>query len=81
MEQPKFEKGVVTELQFFTDNVHRELLEAILEVPHLVAVLPRELAGDANTYEDMAPRLGGSLMIEVQDRSPQVAKVLAERND
>ena len=75
------ELGGGVERQFFTDNIHRELLEAVLDVPHLVAILPRELAGDADTAEDVAPRLGGSLMVEVQDRSPQVERVLAARDD
>ena len=64
--------------QWFTSNIHRPLLEAILDVPHLVAVLPAELAGDARTREDMLPRLGGSLMLEVQHASPHVAQVLDE---
>lgn len=75
------ELGDGVERQFFTDNIHRELLEAVLDVPHLVAILPRELAGDADTAEDVAPRLGGSLIVEVQDRSPQVERVLAARDD
>lgn len=69
------------ERQYFTDNIHRPLLEAILDVPHLVAILPRELAGAASTAEDMAPRLGGAMMVEVEHRSSQVAQVLAERDD
>jgi hypothetical protein len=75
------ELGGGVERQFFTDNIDRRMLEAILDVPHLVAVMPREIAGDANSGEEMLPRLGGSLLIEVEDRSPQVEKVLAERDD
>jgi len=75
------ELGGGVERQIFTDNIHRELLEAILDLPHLVAILPRELAGDARTAEDLAPRLGGALMVECQHHSPQVERVLAERDD
>lgn len=69
------------ERAWITDNIHRELLETILTVPHLVAILPAELAEDFQTGEDLLPRLAGSLMVEVEDRSPQVAEVLAERGD
>src|SRR4051794_13131522 len=40
--------------QFFTDNIHREFLDAILDVPHLVAIMPSEIAGDARTAETVA---------------------------
>lgn len=63
---------------YWTDNLHRELLEAIVEVPHLVALLPRELAGDPRALEDLIPRLGGAIHVLVDDRSPQVERVLAE---
>lgn len=64
-----------------TDNIHRPLLEAILTVPHLVALLPKELAGDGRTLDDLLPRLQAALYVEVEERSPQVAHVLAERGD
>lgn len=67
--------------QYVTDNVHRELLEAVLNVPHIVAIMPGEIAADANTAADVAPRLGGALLVEVEQRSPQVARILAERDD
>jgi len=67
------------ERRWFTSNIERPLLEAILEVPHLVAVMPTEIAGDATRMEDMLPRLGGSLLVLVEHASPQVAQVLAER--
>lgn len=67
--------------RWVTANIHRPLLEAIVEVPHLVAVMPAEIAGDARTAEDLLLRLGGSLLVEVEHRSPQVAAVLAERSD
>lgn len=75
------ELGGGLERQWFTDNIHRELLEAILGVPHTVAVMPREIAGAAKTAEEVVPRLGGSLLIEVEERSPQIEQVLAERHD
>jgi hypothetical protein len=75
------EYGGGIERQWFTDNIDRPLLETILDVPHLVALVPRELAGDAETLEDVLPRLGGAVIFEVADRSPQVAQILAERND
>jgi hypothetical protein len=65
--------------QWFTSNIHRELLDAILQVPHLVALLPAELAGDATTLEDFLPRLGGSVLVGVEHRSDEVAQVRAER--
>jgi hypothetical protein len=73
------ELGGGVERQWFTDNIHRPLLEAILEVPHLVAIVPEELAGDASTAEDIAPRLGGALILQVDSASPQVGEILAER--
>ncbi|MGH2912456.1 MAG: hypothetical protein ACRDJ3_08270 [Solirubrobacteraceae bacterium] len=75
------ELGGGVERRWFTDNIHRELLEAILEVPHYVAVMPSEIAGDARTLEDALPRLGGALFVQVDHRSPQVEQVLAERGD
>lgn len=75
------ELGGGLERQWFTDNIHRELLEAVLEVPHLVALLPAELAGDFKTGDDLLPRLGGALFVQVDERSPQVAKILAESDD
>jgi hypothetical protein len=75
------EYGGGIERQWFTDNIDRPLLETILDVPHLVALVPQELAGDAETLDDILPRLGGALIFEVSDRSPQVARILAERSD
>jgi hypothetical protein len=74
------ELGGGLERDWFTSNIYRELLEAILDVPHLVAVVPEEIAGDARTPEAIAPRLGGSMIVEVDAASPQVAEVLAERD-
>jgi hypothetical protein len=75
------ELGGGIERRWFTDNIYRELLEAVLEVPHYVALMPSEIAGDARTKDDVLPRLGGALFIQVDDRSPQVEQVLAERSD
>lgn len=75
------ELGGGLERQWFTDNMNRELLEAVLTVPHYVALMPSEVAGDARTVEDVLPRLGGSMIVQVDDRSPQVERVLAERDD
>jgi hypothetical protein len=75
------ELGGELERRWATDNIHRELLEAILDVPHTVAIMPREIAGNANTHEEVVPRLGGALLVEVYDRSPQVEQVLRERDD
>ncbi len=72
------EHGGGIERQWFTDNIHPELLEAILEVPHLVALMPAEIAGDARTGEDLVPRLAGSLFVQVDESPPQVAEILAE---
>lgn len=75
------EHGGGIEREFFTGNIHRELLDAILVVPHLVAIMPREIAGDTNDPEGIAHRLGAAMIVEVQHRSPQVGKVRAERDD
>jgi hypothetical protein len=72
--------GGGVERQWFTSNIHRGLLTAVLEVPHLVSVMPSEIAGDATTVEAMLPRLGGSLILQVDHASPQVAEILAERD-
>jgi hypothetical protein len=73
--------GGGVERQWFTSNIHRPLLEAVLDVPHLVGILPEEIAGNAKTAEEIAPRLGGALLLEVEDRSPQVAEILANRGE
>lgn len=69
------------ERQFVTDNIHRELLDAIRDVPHYVAIMPTEIAGDARPFNDIAPRFGGALIVECDKRSPQVERVRAERDD
>lgn len=73
--------GGGVERQWFTDNIHRPLLEAVLDLPHLVAIVPEEIAGEAKTAEELAPRFGGALILEVEDHSPQVAQILAERGE
>jgi hypothetical protein len=75
------ELGGGIERQWYTSNIHRPLLEAVLEVPHFVAIIPEEIAGDAKTPEDIAPRFGGALILEVDTQSPQVAEILAQRDD
>lgn len=67
-----------TERRWFTRDIRRELLQMILVVPHLVAIMPREMAGDANTAETVLPRLAGSLLAQVDEGSPPVAEVLAQ---
>jgi hypothetical protein len=74
------ELGGGVERQWFTSNIHRPLLEAVLDVPHLVAIVPEEIAGDAKTAEEIAPRFGGALILEVDSASPQVAEILTERD-
>jgi hypothetical protein len=64
--------------EWFTSNIHRPLLEAIVEVP---TWSPEEIAGDAKTPESIALRFGGSMIVQVDDRSDAVAEVLAERDD
>jgi hypothetical protein len=75
------ELGGGLDREWFTSNIHRSLLEAVVEVPHLVAIVPKEIAGDATTAESIALRLGGSMVVQVDDRSEAVAEVLAERDD
>ncbi len=72
------ELGGDFERQWFTRDIRRELLEMILVVPHLVAIMPHEVAGDANTVETVLPRLEGSLLVQVVDGSPPVAEVLEQ---
>jgi hypothetical protein len=67
--------------RWFTQDIRRELLAMIVVVPHLVAIMPNEVAGDANTAEAVIPRLAGSLVIQVDDRSPQVAEALQDLDD
>jgi hypothetical protein len=66
---------------FITDDVPRDLLAAILDVPHLVAIVPQALAiaCAANTATAIAAGAEGSLLIEVQQRSREVARLLAPR--
>lgn len=47
--------GGGVERHWFTDNIHRPLLEAVLDVPHLGAIVPEEIAGDAESPEEIAP--------------------------
>jgi hypothetical protein len=49
--------------------------------PHLVAIVPEEIAGDATTAESIALRLGESMVVQVGDRSEAGAEVLAEQED
>lgn len=63
-----------------TPYFDEHILEAILRVPHLVAILPAEIAQGARTLEDILPRLQAALYVEVEHGSPQVEQILAERN-
>jgi hypothetical protein len=69
------------ERRWFTQDIRRELLEMILVVPHLVAIMPQEVAGDANSAESVIPRLGASLIAQVSSASPEVAEALRELGD
>jgi hypothetical protein len=75
------ELGGGLERRWVTDNIHRELLEAVVKVPHYVAVMPSEIAADATSVERVIPRFGSCLFVEVEHSSPQVAQVLAARRD
>jgi len=72
------EVGGGVERRWFTQDIRRELLEMILVVPHLVAIMPAEVAGDANTAEAVVPRLRGSLLVQVDERAAPVAEVLEQ---
>jgi hypothetical protein len=63
------ELGGGLERRWVTDNSHRELLEAVVKLPHYVAVMPSEIAADATTVEEVIPRFGSCLFVEVQDSS------------
>jgi hypothetical protein len=75
------ELGGRLERTWVTDNIHRELLEAILDVPHHVALVSQEIAAGKRTLDEILPRLEAALFVRVEDRSPQVAEVLAARGD
>jgi len=74
-----FTSGDGFELLLITHDVHRELLEAILDVPHWVALVAQGVAGDATTAAAIAPRLGDGLIVRVEQRSAHVARLLAPR--
>ncbi len=57
-------------------NPERSLLETVLVVPHVVAIMPAEIVGDATSYEDLLPRLASALIVEVADRPPLVELLL-----
>ena len=74
IERGRGDQGI--ERNYWTMNLHRELLEAIVDVPHLVALLPRDFAGDVRSLEELLPRLGAALFVLVEHHSPQVQHVL-----
>jgi hypothetical protein len=49
-------------------SIDDRFLAAIGTTPHLVVLIPAELAGDARTFEDLAPRLQGGLFIQVEHK-------------
>jgi hypothetical protein len=57
-----FGPAAAAERLLFTDDVDRALLEAILDVPHLVVI---------------APTLGDPIVVEVTARSSHVARLLS----
>jgi hypothetical protein len=57
--------------QWYTRLVSPELLAAVRRVPHRVALMPAEIAGDA-TGDELLSRLGGALIVEVTKSSTQV---------
>lgn len=69
------ELGGGIERDWFTDNVQTELLDAVLDVPHCVGIMPSEIAEGAVSGEDWVQRLAASLIVQVDRRSPQVAEV------
>jgi hypothetical protein len=72
-----FEHGGGFERLLVTGDVDRELLEAILVVPHLVAVVPQAVSKDADAV--LASGLRDALAVEVRQRSSHVARLLAPR--
>jgi hypothetical protein len=74
-----FELGGGFERLLLTADIQRELLDAILDVPHLVAIVPQPVAGDADTNAVLASCLGGALTVEVRQRSAYVARLLVPR--
>jgi hypothetical protein len=74
-----FTPGGGFERLLFTDDVDRELLEATLAVPHVVAIMPQAIAGDARAATALAARLSESLVVEVDRPSAHVARLLSPR--
>lgn len=77
IERGRGDHGV--ERNYRTTNLHRELLEAIVDVPRLVALLPRGFAGDMRSLGELLPRLGAAPFVLVEHHSPQVQHVLDVR--
>lgn len=65
--------------QWYTAYFDETYLAAILAGPHLVAVLPAELAGEARTLDMLLPRLQAALYVRVEHVSPEVQQILDER--
>jgi hypothetical protein len=65
----------------FIDSSERELLDAILDAPHLVAIVSQAVAGDEDpcSAANVAAWLGGALIVGVQQRSRHVSRLLAPR--
>jgi hypothetical protein len=74
-----FKPGGGLERLLFTEDVDRELLEATLDVPHVVAIVPQAIARDAKAATAVLPRLSKCLVVEVDQRSAHVARLLAPR--
>jgi hypothetical protein len=64
-----------------TDGVDRDLLEAIVDVPHRVALVPQATAGDANAETVLPSHLGRALIVDIEQRSVHVAHLLAPRGN
>jgi hypothetical protein len=74
-----FNPGDRFERLLITDDVRRELLEAILDVPHHVALVAEPMVGAPGPAGTGDRPLGRSLVVEVRQRSTHVANLLAPR--
>jgi hypothetical protein len=66
------------ERTWWTD-IDRNLLEVAVTVPHLVAIMPREIAGDLDDDEAAIRRMAGSIVVSVEHVSSGVRAFWNER--
>jgi hypothetical protein len=68
------------ERRFTIEAAEQALLETIVRVPHYVAIVPWEIAGDASGVF-LLPRLAAALFVEVKHRSPGIEALRQSHSD